>query len=74
VCVNHNMVHFGHSNLPFGGVNNSGIGKAHSHYGFDEFSHSRSVLRDRFSATHMFYPPYTDKVKKMIKQAAKFFT
>lgn len=74
VCINHNMVHFAHSNLPFGGVNNSGIGKAHAEYGFNEFSHQRSVLRERFSATHMFYPPYTNKVKGLIKQAIRYFT
>ena len=72
--INHNMLQFLHPNLPFGGVNNSGIGKAHADYGFKAFSHERSVLRDRFSTTHMFYPPYTPKVKKMIKQTIKFLT
>ena len=28
-CVNHTVIHFLHLNLPFGGVNNSGIGKSH---------------------------------------------
>ncbi|MBT8141004.1 MAG: aldehyde dehydrogenase family protein [Gammaproteobacteria bacterium] len=73
-CINHNMVQFLHLNLPFGGVNNSGIGKAHGDYGFKAFSHERSVLRDRFSTTHMFFPPYKNSVKKMIKQAIKYFT
>ncbi len=72
--INHNMLQFLHPNLPFGGVNNSGIGKAHADYGFIAFSHERSVLRDKFSTTHMFYPPYTPKVKKMIKQTIKFLT
>lgn len=72
--INHNMLQFLHPNLPFGGVNNSGIGKAHADYGFKAFSHERSVLRDRFSTTHMFYPPYTPKVKKMIKQTIKLLT
>ena len=72
--INHNLLQFLHPNLPFGGVNNSGIGKAHADYGFIAFSHERSVLRDRFSTTHMFYPPYTPKVKKMIKQTIKLLT
>ncbi len=72
--INHNMLQFLHPNLPFGGVNNSGIGKAHADSGFKAFSHERSVLRDRFSTTHMFYPPYTPKVKKMIKQTIKLLT
>jgi len=72
-CVNHNMIQFGHLNVPFGGVNNSGIGSSHGEHGFNEFVHKRSVVQDHFSATHMFYPPYTPKVKKMIKQAIKYF-
>lgn len=72
--INHNLLQFSHPNLPFGGVNNSGMGKAHADYGFLAFSHERSVLRDRFSSAHMFYPPYTPKVKKMIKQTIKLLT
>ena len=66
-CINTNMVQYLHGNLPFGGVNNSGIGNAHGHWGFKAFSHERSVVRDKFSMTKMFNPPYTDFVKKMIK-------
>jgi hypothetical protein len=44
-CVNHCVAHFAHGNLPFGGVNNSGIGNAHGEYGFKAFSHERAVLR-----------------------------
>lgn len=73
-AVNHNMLQFLHMNLPFGGVNNSGIGKSHAEHGFKAFSHERSVLRDYFNSTHMFYPPYTAKVKKMIKATIKYLT
>ena len=31
-CINHNAVHFFNANLPFGGSNNSGIGKSHGWY------------------------------------------
>ncbi len=48
-CVNHALMQFLHGNLPFGGVNNSGIGNAHGHYGFKSFSHERSVVRTQFS-------------------------
>jgi len=73
-CINHNLVQFLHLNLPFGGINNSGIGKSHGDHGFMAFSHERSVLRDRFSTTHMFFPPYNNKVKKLVKSAVKYFT
>ena len=73
-CINHNLLHFLHLNLPFGGVNNSGIGKSHGHYGFVAFSHERSVLRDGFTVFHWMFPPYTNRVKKLIKMAGKFLT
>lgn len=44
-CVNHALVQFLHGRLPFGGVNNSGIGNAHGHYGFKAFSHERGVVQ-----------------------------
>ena len=66
-CVNHTVVQFLHLNLPFGGVNNSGIGNGHGHFGFKAFSHERGVIRTRFALAPMMFPPYTDRVKKMIK-------
>ena len=65
-CINHTVVHFLHGNLPFGGVNNSGIGRAHGHYGFRDFSHERAVVRTRFMLAKMFFPPYTDGMRKII--------
>ncbi len=48
-CVNHALVHFLHGRLPFGGVNNSGLGNAHGHYGFKAFSHEKAVVRSQFA-------------------------
>jgi aldehyde dehydrogenase (NAD+) len=61
-----------HPNLPFGGVNNSGIGMSGGEWGFKAFSHERGVLEDRWGSTHMMHPPYTPKVKKLIKMAVSF--
>ncbi len=44
-CINDNLVHISQPNLPFGGVNNSGIGKSFGHFGFKEFSNERAVLK-----------------------------
>jgi aldehyde dehydrogenase (NAD+) len=44
-CINDNLVHITQPNLPFGGVNNSGIGKSTGYYGFKEFSNERAVLK-----------------------------
>lgn len=59
-CVNHCVAHFAHGNLPFGGVNNSGIGNAHGEFGFKAFSHERGVLRaSPLMLIKLFFPPYT---------------
>ena len=49
-CINHSVVQYLHGRLPFGGVNNSGIGNAHGHFGFKTFSHERAVVRTRLVA------------------------
>lgn len=67
-CINDCLIHISHPDLPFGGVNNSGIGKSHGLAGFLEFTNQRSVLKQRtgFTAIKLIYPPYTDKVKKVV--------
>jgi len=65
-CINHCVVQFLHGNLPFGGVNNSGIGSAHGHHGFLAFSHERAVVRNRIMLAKMFYPPYTGLTRKLV--------
>lgn len=73
-CINQNLVHFLHQNLPFGGVNNSGIGKSHGEAGLRALSHERSVLTDKFSITHWLYPPYSWPKKKLIEFAVRYFS
>jgi len=66
-CINASMMHFGHENLPFGGIGASGLGNAHGFFGFRAFSHERAMLEDKFSMMPRFFPPYTNRVKQMIK-------
>jgi aldehyde dehydrogenase (NAD+) len=73
-CVNASVMQFVHENLPFGGIGNSGLGNAHGFYGFRAFSHERAVLEDKFSITPMLFPPYTARVKQMIKWTLQYFT
>lgn len=69
VCVNHCLVHYAHGNLPFGGVNNSGMGSAHGHYGFKAFSHERAVLRGTWlRGEKLFYPPITSTKAKFVRK------
>lgn len=67
-CVNHCVLHFAHGNLPFGGVNNSGIGSGHGYAGFKAFSHERAVLRSTpLHMVRMFFPPYTKNRRFIIR-------
>jgi aldehyde dehydrogenase (NAD+) len=68
-CVNHALVQFLQGNLPFGGINNSGIGNAHGHYGFKAFSHERGVVRTQFSFVATLFS--AGKIPGMIRQAIK---
>ena len=58
--------------LPFGGVNNSGIGKGYGHEGFMEFTNGRSVMERRFLDLEMFYPPYTDRIVGLVRRMYKW--
>lgn len=44
-AVNNTIMHIVSHFLPFGGVGSSGMGQYHGKYGFDTFSHTKSVLR-----------------------------
>ena len=73
-CINEVNLQFAHTNLPFGGINNSGLGNAHGHYGFKAFSHERAVLQHhRFSLLKLLYPPYGKLAKKMADITLKYF-
>lgn len=47
VTVNGVFSHYLENNLPFGGVNHSGMGSYHGVFGFKAFSHERAVYRHR---------------------------
>lgn len=66
-CVNHAGVHFLHPNLPFGGVNNSGIGSYNGEWGIRAFSHERAILKTRIMLSRMFFPPYTPQIRKIVR-------
>ncbi len=70
--VNDTMLQFGNVELPFGGVNNSGLGKSNGFFSFQEFSNQRGVMQRDFGTMKFIYPPYTDKVKKLIDFIVKY--
>ncbi|HEY9809462.1 MAG TPA: aldehyde dehydrogenase [Halomicronema sp.] len=70
VCINDTVMQVGVSELPFGGVGNSGIGSYHGKASFDTFSHQKSVLKKSFLMDLKWrYAPYAGKldlIKKII--------
>jgi aldehyde dehydrogenase (NAD+) len=74
-AINETILHLAHPELPFGGAGNSGIGKAHGHFGFLAFSNEKGVLKQRLGRTgiKLMYPPYTPKVRGLIDMLLKYF-
>lgn len=61
-CINDCIMHVASSNLPFGGIGNSGMGKYHGYYSFQTFSHEKGILLSkRLMADRFRFPPFTQK-------------
>ena len=75
ICYNDCAVHFLNPALPFGGIHQSGIGRAHGKAGFLSFSEQRVVFEQRigFTMAKMLYPPYGPLKKKLIDLLLKYF-
>lgn len=66
VCINDTIMHIVSNELPFGGVGPSGMGSYHGKYGFDTFSHKKSVLRKAtWIDPSVRYPPYKLNWRKL---------
>ena len=73
-CVNNTLIHFANHNLPFGGVGPSGLGNYHGFFGFKAFSHERAILRQgRLDMLKQLYPPYTNKVQRVLTWMRRIF-
>lgn len=74
-CVNDVVVHITNPNLPFGGINQSGMGHYHGYAGFKSFSHERSVFHQftgfGLNVNRLLYPPYDKKKERLIKWLMK---
>lgn len=65
--VNDAVVHLANSNLPFGGVGNSGMGAYHGKFGFDTFTHYKPVMeKSTLLEPSVKYPPYSGWKRKLI--------
>ena len=73
-CINNTIIHYANHNLPFGGINNSGLGKSHGFFGFEAFSNNRAILKQyTFGVTELLFPPYTNLKEKLARLTIKWF-
>lgn len=71
-CINDTVAHLGNSELPFGGIGNSGFGLYHGKTSFDTFTHPKSIMKkSNWLDIPLRYPPYKGKLK-WLKKLAKF--
>lgn len=74
VAINEVILQVSNHHLPFGGINESGIGSYHGKAGFKTFSHERSVLKRNINlGVDYFYPPYTKTKYKLVDFIFRFF-
>ena len=66
------VIHHTNPNLPFGGINNSGLGSYHGKYGFDAFSHEKAILKSSaWSPFKLMLPPYTKRKHALVNMIKK---
>lgn len=70
MLINHVAFQASTTRLPFGGVGNSGMGAYHGRWGFQEFSHAKTVLTKptRPDLSKMLYPPYSDRAWRLARK------
>lgn len=67
-CVNDAVVHLATPEMPFGGVGASGMGSYHGKFGFETFSHKKSILdKKTWFDLPMRYQPYNKLFEKLLR-------
>ena len=62
-CINDTVIHLATSEMPFGGVGESGMGSYHGKAGFDAFSHTKSIVNKKtWVDLPMRYQPYASRL------------
>lgn len=71
-CINDTIVHLATESMPFGGVGQSGMGQYHGRWGFETFSHTKSIIdKATWLDLDMRYQPYTLQKHRLIKRFLK---
>ncbi len=67
-CINDTIIHVASSNIPFGGVGESGMGGYHGKGSFDTFTHYKSIIKkSNIMDLNFRYAPYKKKLKLLKK-------
>ena len=67
-CINDTISHITTPYLPFGGTGDSGMGAYHGRYGYETFTHAKSILSKPFRPDlPVRYPPLTGKLDLLHK-------
>lgn len=65
-CINDTILHVSNSNMPFGGIGNSGMGTYHGKATFDTFTHYKGMVkRGTFFDLPFRYHPYKKRDKTL---------
>ena len=71
-CINDTIIHLATSDMPFGGVGESGMGSYHGRVGFETFSHYRSIVNKKtWMDLPIRYQKYTRLKEKMMRMFLK---
>ncbi len=71
-CINDTIIHLATSDMPFGGVGESGMGSYHGRIGFETFSHYRSIVdKKTWMDLPIRYQKYTGLKEKMMRMFLK---
>lgn len=68
-AVNNTVVHLSNPKLPFGGIGHSGYGNYHGKFGFETFSHKKSILKTAtWFDLRAKYPPYSTLAYRIVQK------
>ncbi|QLC49718.1 aldehyde dehydrogenase family protein [Methanolobus zinderi] len=65
--INDYMLGYSNPELPFGGNNNSGMGRSLGFHCFMEFSNKRSIIHRKWGSLGLIYPPYNERIKRLVQ-------
>jgi len=71
IMINDHLMSHGMAETPWGGFKNSGLGRTHGKFGFDEMTQPQVIVRDRlpFAKRDLWWHPYSEKVHRALRGA-----